>query len=227
MAPKAKRARIKAPEPPPACLWNNLNSFSRQILRGFAITQKRVLYVPYKAVWRWTLDRVMREVKFQREKRHVEAERKRQDVLYQTWYRKYEGLKKSLVSAFRNHKPAMRWVRTTLAKVKVNLNTEYELEARRCKTCLCGGSITSNWTSECHDCRACNLGCGGPCSCEWTRWEVLSCSECQKPERGLAPAVKPRCTQYGVDHAKYAASRWPRLWARYQKSLRIIFPRQF
>ena len=219
MAPKAKRARTKAPEPPAAIALYNLSWQGQVKLSHLATKRKRVLHVPMKALWAYILAKVHRQVQMKLQENRVQAENERRSTLQKLWLRSYQDAQNNLLNAFRNHKVAMTWFLTTLPKVRIAICREHDTGMKRLKTCLCGGLLTSNWDSAHDTCRACRLGAfSSSCSCACTAWEVLSCNKCIRPTRGPMPVPKSRSWTH-TNQFTFAKHRWPLLWMSYQKSM--------
>ena len=216
--PKAKRAR-KAKEPPkPACPMHHLAYFTQKACAAFGRVQK----VPYSWLWVNTISRVLRDIREKRHHRHWVAELERQRALPKLWLAAHQRTKDAICTAFRNHAPAMRWFRSNLPLIRERARKEAEAQAKRLVTCICGGSLTSNWDSRENLCRACNLGVlSSSCDCSWTKWEVLQCSSCQGPRRASAPTHSGADRTQEMSHLTFATYRFPLLWARYQYSFKV------
>ena len=180
--------------------------------------------MPYSWLWAYTTKRVLHDIRARRQSRHYNAELQRRLTLAPLWLAAFQRAKDRACTAFRNHAPAMRWFRSNLPLIKARARKEAELPAKMRATCVCGGSLLSSWDREEYVCRACNLGVlSNSCDCSWTRWEVLKCSQCEKPGREpVAVRSKPWLKHGIMNHFTFAEYRCPLLWKKYQGSRNVL-----
>jgi hypothetical protein len=208
------------PKRPPGCRLSSLSPLSRERLLDVSVKYKRVLYVPYKELWHRTIATWLLKIRKARCATCWQKNAQRIHILDKKWSKAYEMAQKALVTAFVNHRPAMRWYRTQLVKIKAVIRSEHITEAKRLRTCLCGGKLTSTWQSHESICRACNLGIvGTSCSCSREQFEDLHCDTCQNPIRLARSVRKHNWVRAGYSyHGKFGKLRWARLWESYEKA---------